>query len=46
MSTFFADFFDIDEAVLQDFGAFNVSLINDLPLYRLRATGTSRCCSD
>lgn len=30
---YFSDFFDIDPAVLEDYGAFNVSLINDLPLF-------------
>lgn len=29
---YFSDFFDIDPAILEDYGAFNVSLINDLAL--------------
>lgn len=33
MSTFFTDFLDIKEDVLEGYGAFNVSLINDLPLF-------------
>lgn len=33
MATFFTDFFDIDPAVLDAYGAFNVSLVNDLPLF-------------
>jgi len=30
---YFTDFFDVDPKVLEDYGAFNVSLINDLPLF-------------
>lgn len=30
---YFTDFFDVDIADLQKYGAFNVSLINDLPLF-------------
>ncbi len=30
---YFSDFFEVDKAVLEDYGAFNVSLINDLPLF-------------
>ncbi|MEX0313120.1 MAG: hypothetical protein AB3N18_03010 [Allomuricauda sp.] len=30
---YFTDFFGIDEKVLEDYGAFNISLINDLPLF-------------
>lgn len=30
---FFSDFFNIDTKILDDYGAFNVSLINDLPLF-------------
>jgi hypothetical protein len=33
MATFFNEKFGIDEKVLADFGAFNVSLVNDLPLF-------------
>ena len=33
MATFFNEYFDIPEEVLEDFGAFNVSLVNDLPLF-------------
>ena len=33
MATFFSDFFAIDESVIEDFGAFNISLVNDLPLF-------------
>lgn len=29
----FSDFFEIDPKILDDYGAFNVSLINDLPLF-------------
>ena len=30
---YFTDFFDVDRSVLEDYGAFNVSLVNDLPLF-------------
>lgn len=30
---YFTDFFDVSEDVLESYGAFNVSLINDLPLF-------------
>src|SRR5438128_157201 len=30
---YFADFFNIDPKILKDYGAFNISLINDLPLF-------------
>lgn len=30
---YFSDFFEVDPAVLDGYGAFNVSLINDLPLF-------------
>ena len=30
---YFTDFFRVDPQVLEDYGAFNVSLINDLPLF-------------
>ncbi|MGN6340544.1 MAG: hypothetical protein ACTHML_06265 [Ginsengibacter sp.] len=30
---YFSDFFEIPEEKLQEFGAFNISLINDLPLF-------------
>ncbi len=30
---YFTDFFDVGEDVLENYGAFNVSLINDLPLF-------------
>ena len=33
MKIYFTDFFKIDPSVLEDYGAFNVSLINDLPLF-------------
>ena len=33
MATFFTDFFDVDPDILDEYGAFNVSLINDLPLF-------------
>lgn len=33
MSTFFSDYFGLDPNRLDDYGAFNVSIINDLPLF-------------
>lgn len=30
---YFTDFFGVDESVLDQYGAFNISLINDLPLF-------------
>ena len=30
---YFCDVFDIDPADLEAFGAFNISLVNDLPLF-------------
>ncbi len=30
---YFSDFFDISEQIIEDYGAFNISLINDLPLF-------------
>ncbi|MCW9705229.1 hypothetical protein [Fodinibius salsisoli] len=33
MNIYFSDFFNIDPGVLEGYGAFNISLINDLPLF-------------
>lgn len=33
MTTFFNEYFGVSEDVMTDFGAFNVSLVNDLPLF-------------
>jgi hypothetical protein len=33
MATFFSDYFKIDKTRLDEYGAFNVSIINDLPLF-------------
>lgn len=33
MKIYFSDFFNVDEAKIQEYGAFNLSLINDLPLF-------------
>jgi len=33
MKVYFSDFFDIDEDVVESYGAVNISLINDLPLF-------------
>jgi len=30
---YFSDFFDVDPAVILEYGAFNISLVNDLPLF-------------
>jgi hypothetical protein len=33
MKIYFSDYFDVDVQVLQDYGALNISLVNDLPLF-------------
>lgn len=33
VNVFFSDFFNIDEDVIESYGAINISLINDLPLF-------------
>src|SRR5690606_27179677 len=33
MATYFTDFFEVDPEILNGYGAFNVSLITDLPLF-------------
>lgn len=33
MGKYFTDIFNVDEKVLSEYGAFNISLINDLPLF-------------
>ena len=33
MNIYFSDWFGVDPDVLDDYGAFNISLINDLPLF-------------
>ncbi len=33
MATFFSDCFDVSPEIVKDYGAFNISLINDLPLF-------------
>ena len=33
MDLFFTDIFNMDPQILEEYGAFNVSLINDLPLF-------------
>ena len=33
MDLFFTDIFNVDPQILEEYGAFNVSLINDLPLF-------------
>lgn len=33
MKIYFTDFFDVDESALEMYGGFNISLINDLPLF-------------
>lgn len=33
MKVYFTDFFDISSKTLEEYGAFNISLINDLPLF-------------
>lgn len=33
MKIYFSDFFELNPSILEDFGSFNISLINDLPLF-------------
>ncbi|MEA1992596.1 MAG: hypothetical protein U9N58_10480, partial [Thermodesulfobacteriota bacterium] len=33
MNIYFSDFFDVDPTILEEYGAFDISLINDLPLF-------------
>ena len=33
MKVYFSDYFSIPSQILKDYGAFDVSLINDLPLF-------------
>ena len=33
MKIYFSDFVDVSPDVIKDYGAFNISLINDLPLF-------------
>lgn len=33
MATFFAEYFGLDEKIVDDYGAFNISIVNDLPLF-------------
>ena len=33
MDIYFSDFFQVSPDILEKYGAFNVSLINDLPLF-------------
>jgi hypothetical protein len=33
INVYFSDFFKVDPKIIKDFGAFNISLINDLPLF-------------
>lgn len=33
VNIYFSDFFNVDPSFLEDYGAFNISLINDLPLF-------------
>ena len=33
IKVYFSDFFDVDESVIDEYGAINISLINDMPLF-------------
>ena len=33
IKVYFSDFFEIDEDIIEEYGAINISLINDLPLF-------------
>ena len=30
---FFSDIFNVDESIIEEYGALNISLVNDLPLF-------------
>ena len=42
MKVYFTDWFNVDPDVLEEYGAFNISLINDLPLF-IDGMVRSRC---
>lgn len=33
IKVYFSDYFDVEEDVIDDYGAVNISLINDIPLF-------------
>ena len=33
MKIYFSDFFDVPSKTIEDYGAFNISLLSDLPLF-------------
>ena len=33
LKIYFSDFFDVDEDIIESYGAVNISLINDMPLF-------------
>lgn len=33
IKVYFSDFFEVDEDIIEEYGAVNISLINDLPLF-------------
>lgn len=33
LKIYFSDFFDVDEDIIESYGAMNISLINDMPLF-------------
>ena len=33
IKVYFSDFFEVDEDIIEEYGAINISLINDLPLF-------------
>ena len=33
MNIYFSDFFSVDSDAIEDYGAFDISLVNDLPLF-------------
>jgi len=34
VKVYFSNVFDVDPGIIEEYGAFNISLVNDLPLFR------------
>ena len=37
LKIYFSDFFDVDEDIIESYGAVNISLINDMPLFAMKS---------
>ena len=33
LKVYFSDFFEVDKGIIEEYGALNISLINDLPVF-------------